>query len=49
MCPGTRYPFRWCPGGDGFLFHLDDDGNERDDLVRLGRDGPVEALVENDG
>jgi len=44
----ARYPFRWDPGGDGFFFHLDDDGNEQNDLVRLGRDGSVEALVEND-
>lgn len=44
----ARYPFRWTPSGDAFLFHLDDDGNEQTDIMLLDRDGRVESLVEND-
>ncbi len=31
------------------FFHLDDDGNEQNDVYAIDRDGSVEAVVEMDG
>ncbi|MFB6105200.1 MAG: prolyl oligopeptidase family serine peptidase [Halobacteriaceae archaeon] len=44
----ARYPFRWAPNGEGFYYHLDEGGNEQNDIMHLDRDGEVEAVVEND-
>jgi len=43
-----RYPFRWAPSGDELYFHEDDDGDEQNDILAIGRDGTVETVVEND-
>ncbi|SFL45812.1 Dipeptidyl aminopeptidase/acylaminoacyl peptidase [Halogranum rubrum] len=45
----ARYPFRWAPSGDELYFHQDRDGNEQNDIMAIGRDGAVEAVVENEG
>lgn len=34
---------------DTVIFHLDDDGNEQNDLYTISRDGTVEELVTSDG
>ena len=45
----ARWPFMWAPGGDRIYFHVDDDGNEQNDIHAIDLDGNVEPVVEMDG
>ncbi len=45
----ARWFVRWTADGDGVYFHLDEDGNEQNDIHRLSRDGETEPVVEMDG
>ena len=45
----ARWFLRWDAGGDRVYFHLDQAGNEQNDLYALSRDGTVEPVVEMDG
>lgn len=42
------YP-RWDASGDRVFFHLDQDGDEQNDVLAVDLDGEVEAVVEPDG
>ncbi len=39
----------WDADGDRVFFHLDDDGNEQNDIYAIDRSGSVEPIVEMDG
>jgi len=45
----ARWFVQWDDDGDRVLFHLDDDGNEQNDVHALGRDGEAEPVLEMDG
>ncbi len=45
----ARWFLRWDDDGDRVYFHLDDDGNEQNDVYAIDRDGEVESIVELDG
>jgi dipeptidyl aminopeptidase/acylaminoacyl peptidase len=45
----ARWPVDWAAGGDKVFFHLDDDGNEQNDIYSISRDGEVESVIEMDG
>ncbi|MFC4248695.1 S9 family peptidase [Natribaculum luteum] len=45
----ARWFLRWDADGDRVYFHLDDDGNEQNDVYAIDRDGVVESVVELDG
>jgi dipeptidyl aminopeptidase/acylaminoacyl peptidase len=45
----ARWFLRWDVDGERIFFHLDDDGNEQNDIYALSRDGSVEPVVEMDG
>jgi len=45
----ARWPVTWHADGERVFFHLDDAGNEQNDLHTLSRDGDHEAVVEMDG
>ncbi|MFP9060179.1 S9 family peptidase [Natrialbaceae archaeon A-chndr2] len=45
----ARWYVSWGADGDRVFFHLDDDGNEQNDIYALSRDGDVESIVEMDG
>jgi dipeptidyl aminopeptidase/acylaminoacyl peptidase len=45
----ARWPIEWSADGDGIYFHLDEGGNEQNDIHLLGRDGATEPVVEMDG
>ncbi|WP_254808032.1 S9 family peptidase [Natronosalvus amylolyticus] len=45
----ARWYVSWGADGDRVFFHLDDDGNEQNDIYALSRDGDVESVVEMDG
>jgi len=45
----ARWPVAWHADGERVFFHLDDAGNEQNDLHTLSRDGDHEAVVEMDG
>jgi dipeptidyl aminopeptidase/acylaminoacyl peptidase len=45
----ARWWVEWAADGDAVYFHLDEDGDEQNDVYRLSRDGDAEAVVEMDG
>jgi len=45
----ARWPIDWAADGDRVFFHLDDAGNEQNDIYAISRDGEVEPVVEMDG
>ena len=45
----ARWPVAWHADGERVFFHLDEAGNEQNDLHTLSRDGDHEAVVEMDG
>ena len=45
----ARWFVEWAADGDAVYFHLDDDGDEQNDIHRLSRDGDAEPVVEMDG
>ncbi|MFC7210088.1 S9 family peptidase [Natronoarchaeum sp. GCM10025321] len=45
----ARWFVQWDDDGDRVLFHLDDDGNEQNDVHALSRDGEAEPVLEMDG
>ena len=45
----ARWYVRWGADGDRVFFHLDDGGDEQNDVYAIDRDGDVEAVVELDG
>jgi Tol biopolymer transport system component len=45
----ARWFVRWDAAGEGVYFHLDDAGDEQNDVHRIGREGTSEPVVELDG
>ena len=45
----ARWHVEWGADGERVFFHLDDDGNEQNDVYAIDRDGSVEPVVELDG
>jgi dipeptidyl aminopeptidase/acylaminoacyl peptidase len=45
----ARWFIRWSADGEQVFFHLDDDGNEQNDIYAIDCDGAVEPVVELDG
>jgi dipeptidyl aminopeptidase/acylaminoacyl peptidase len=45
----ARWFVRWDADGDRVFFHLDEAGNEQNDIYAIDRDGAVESVVEYDG
>ncbi|PSP28237.1 S9 family peptidase [Halobacteriales archaeon QH_2_65_14] len=45
----ARWFVEWDADGDRVFFHLDDDGNEQNDIYAISRDGEVEPVVEMEG
>jgi dipeptidyl aminopeptidase/acylaminoacyl peptidase len=45
----ARWPVDWAADGDEVYFHLDDAGNEQNDIYAISRAGEVEPVVEMDG
>ena len=45
----ARWPVEWSADGERVFFHLDDDGNEQNDIYCIDMDGNVESVVEMDG
>jgi len=45
----ARWFVEWAADSDRVFFHLDDAGNEQNDVYALSRDGAVEPVVEMDG
>lgn len=45
----ARWPINWAADGDSVFFHLDNNGNEQNDIYRISRDGKTEATIEMDG
>jgi dipeptidyl aminopeptidase/acylaminoacyl peptidase len=45
----ARWPVVWAEDGDRVFFHLDDAGNEQNDVYAVSRSGEVEPVVEMDG
>ena len=45
----ARWFVAWGADGDRVYFHLDDGGDEQNDIYALNRDGDVESVVEMDG
>ncbi|WP_018256321.1 S9 family peptidase [Halomicrobium katesii] len=45
----ARWHVEWGADGDRVFFHLDDDGNEQNDVYAIARDGSVEPVVQLDG
>jgi dipeptidyl aminopeptidase/acylaminoacyl peptidase len=45
----ARWHVEWSADGERVFFHLDDDGNEQNDVYAVDRGGSVEAVVEMDG
>ena len=45
----ARWGTRWGPHGDRIYFHLDEDGNEQNDIYAIDLDGTVEPVVEMEG
>jgi dipeptidyl aminopeptidase/acylaminoacyl peptidase len=45
----ARWFVEWDADGDRVFFHMDDDGNEQNDIHAIDRDGNVESVVEMDG
>jgi len=44
----ARWFVKWGADGDRVFFHLDDDGDEQNDIYAIDRDGSVEPVVEMD-
>ena len=45
----ARWPVDWAADGDRVFFHLDDAGNEQNDIYAVSRSGEVEPVVEMEG
>ena len=45
----ARWPIEWAADGDRVFYHLDDAGDEQNDVHAIGRDGETEPVVEMDG
>ncbi|MFC6953194.1 S9 family peptidase [Halorubellus litoreus] len=45
----ARWFVEWAADGDSIYFHLDENGDEQNDVHRITRDGDVEPVVEMDG
>jgi dipeptidyl aminopeptidase/acylaminoacyl peptidase len=45
----ARWYVKWDADGERVFFHLDDDGNEQNDVHVIDRDGDAEPVVEMDG
>jgi len=45
----ARWFVEWDAAGEAVYFHLDEAGNEQNDIYRISRDGEVEPVVEMDG
>jgi dipeptidyl aminopeptidase/acylaminoacyl peptidase len=45
----ARWWVNWAADGERVFFHLDEDGNEQNDVHAVSRDGSVESVVEMDG
>jgi dipeptidyl aminopeptidase/acylaminoacyl peptidase len=45
----ARWPVTWDADGERVYFHLDEAGNEQNDVHAIGRDGDSEPVVEMDG
>ncbi|MFW6017577.1 MAG: S9 family peptidase [Halapricum sp.] len=45
----ARWHVAWDSDGDRVFFHLDDGGNEQNDIYSISREGDVEVVVEMDG
>lgn len=45
----ARWFVKWDADGERVFFHLDDEGNEQNDIYAIDRDGVVEPIVELDG
>ena len=45
----ARWFVAWGAGGDRLYFHLDEGGDEQNDVYAISRDGEVEPVVEMDG
>ncbi|WP_227131257.1 S9 family peptidase [Halorubellus salinus] len=45
----ARWFVEWAADGDAIYFHLDEAGDEQNDIHRITRDGDVEPVVEMDG
>ncbi len=45
----ARWFIRWDADGEGVYFHVDDAGNEQNDIHRLGTDGTHDPVVELSG
>jgi len=45
----ARWHVEWSADDERVFFHLDDDGNEQNDVHAIDRDGDAEAVVEMDG
>jgi len=45
----ARWPIEWGADGDRVFYHLDDAGDEQNDVYAIDRDGAAEPVVELDG
>jgi Tol biopolymer transport system component len=45
----VTWPLKWATDCDRIFFHLDDEGNEQNDIHAISRDGAVEPVVEMEG
>ena len=45
----ARWPVSWSADGERVYFHMDDGGNEQNDIHAIDRDGGVETVVSMDG
>ena len=45
----NRWPVMWAADGDRVFFHLDEAGDEQNDVHAIDRDGTTERVIENDG
>ena len=45
----ARHGIEWSADGERVYFHLDEAGDEQNDVYAIGRDGQVEPVVEHDG
>ncbi len=45
----ARWPVRWDAEGERIYFHIDDAGDEQNDIHAIDRDGEVEPILEREG
>jgi len=45
----ARWGMRWDAAGERVFYHLDEGGNEQNDIYAIGRDGETETIVEMEG